>query len=352
MTVTRALNAPHKVAEVHAYARGGDRARPRLHPGSHRTRTHAPAHRTRGRRRSAAHELADRRDRPGPERRGRAQRIPASRRRHGILGRRGKRRWSAPSCRAASTPSTSPASSHTAATVGMLRQSRIPCVEGGNLARNPIDMAVGYSSKDAAKTVTRYLIDRGYRPLGYIGAWPKDNDRARDRRRGFAAACKSAGIVVDDGMCIETDLDLHAGARAMGTLLDRHPEVRAVFCSADTLAVGAMFEAQRRRIAIPGRSRDRRIRRPRHRIGSRARADDASRPALRDRPTGGRDDLRAPGRAHASRRRSSTSATSSSRARRRDSIASHDRLWGPTIWSTRTVSGGVSFGASRHGRSS
>lgn len=143
--------------------------------------------------------------------------------------------------------------SHTAATIGMLRQAGIPCVEGGNLARKPIDMAVGYSSKDAAKTVTAYLIGRGYRPLGYIGAWPKDNDRARDRRRGFAAACKSAGIVVDAGMCIETDLDLHAGARAMGSLLDRHPGVRAVFCSADTLAVGAMFEAQRRGVAIPDR---------------------------------------------------------------------------------------------------
>ena len=141
--------------------------------------------------------------------------------------------------------------SHTPATIAMLRQSRIPCVEGGNLGRNPIDMEVGYSSKDAATTMTRYLIEQGYRPLGYIGAWPKDNDRARDRRRGFEAACKSAGIVVDDSMCIETDLDLHAGARAMGTLLDRHPEVRAVFCSADTLAVGAMFEAQRRGIAIP-----------------------------------------------------------------------------------------------------
>ena len=32
----------------------------------------------------------------------------------------------------------------------MLRDARIPCVEGGNLARNPIDMAVGYSSKEAA----------------------------------------------------------------------------------------------------------------------------------------------------------------------------------------------------------
>ena len=143
--------------------------------------------------------------------------------------------------------------SHTAATVEMIRNARIPCVEGGNLARHPIDMAVGYSSRDAAKTVTRYLIDKGYRPLGYIGAWPKDNDRARDRRRGFAAACRAAGIDVDESWFVDTDLDLHAGSRAMATLLDRHPDVRAVFCSADTLAVGALFETQRRGLAIPSK---------------------------------------------------------------------------------------------------
>jgi LacI family gluconate utilization system Gnt-I transcriptional repressor len=140
---------------------------------------------------------------------------------------------------------------HAAESIRMLQQARIPCVEGGNLARNPIDMAVGYSNREAAGTVTRYLIDRGYRPLGYIGAWPRNNDRARDRRRGFAAACKAAGVAVDDSLCIETDLDLNAGARAMGQLLDQRPDVRAVFCSADTLAVGAIFEAQRRNLAIP-----------------------------------------------------------------------------------------------------
>jgi LacI family transcriptional regulator, gluconate utilization system Gnt-I transcriptional repressor len=140
---------------------------------------------------------------------------------------------------------------HAPESVRMLRQARIPCVEGGNLARAPIDMAVGYSNKAAAATVTRHLIDRGYRPIGYIGAWPRDNDRARDRRRGFAAACKAAGIPDDETLCIETDLDLIAGGRAMAQLLDRRPDVRAVFCSADTLAVGAIFEVQRRGLAIP-----------------------------------------------------------------------------------------------------
>jgi len=140
---------------------------------------------------------------------------------------------------------------HAPESIRMLQQARIPCVEGGNLARHPIDMAVGYSNREAAGMVTRHLLDRGYRPLGYIGAWPRDNDRARDRRRGFAAACKAAGVAVEESLYIETDLDLNAGARAMGQLLDQRPDVRAVFCSADTLAVGAIFEAQRRKCAIP-----------------------------------------------------------------------------------------------------
>jgi len=143
---------------------------------------------------------------------------------------------------------------HSAETARMIAQARIPCVEGGNLTRAPIDMAVGYSSTEAAKTVTRFLLEQGYgHRLGYIGAWPKDNDRARDRRRGFAAACKAAGVTVAPDCYVDTDLDLHAGAKAMAVLLDRHPDLRAVFCSADTLAVGAMFEAQRRGLAIPGR---------------------------------------------------------------------------------------------------
>ena len=141
---------------------------------------------------------------------------------------------------------------HSAQSVRMLQQAAIPCVEGGNLERHPIDMAVGYSNTLAAAAVTRYLIGRAYRPIGYIGAWPRNNDRARDRRRGFASACRKAGITVDDTLCIETDLDLNAGVRAMATLIERRPDVRAVFCSADTLAVGAIFECQRRGLRIPG----------------------------------------------------------------------------------------------------
>ena len=140
---------------------------------------------------------------------------------------------------------------HTPATRQMLASAGIPVVEGGNLTDDPIDMVVGYSNVDAARTVTRYLLRQGYESVAYIGAHPEDNDRARDRRTGYEAALKAARRRVQADLCIETTLDVDAGATAMGALLDRPPGPRAVFCSADALAVGALCECQRRGLRVP-----------------------------------------------------------------------------------------------------
>jgi len=139
---------------------------------------------------------------------------------------------------------------HTEETARMLKRAAIPVVEGGNLTGTPIDMVVGYSNVQAARRMTRLLLSR-YRPVGYIGAYAQDNDRARDRRLGYEAALEAARVASDASLCIETTLDVDAGARAMASLLDRRPDVRAVFCSADAIAVGALYECQRRKLAVP-----------------------------------------------------------------------------------------------------
>jgi len=142
---------------------------------------------------------------------------------------------------------------HTPQTVRLLTEAGTPVVEGGNLTDAPIDMVVGYSNVAAAREITRHLVRKRYAPIGYIGAFPADNDRARDRRRGYEVALAAARRPRDTTLCVETTLDVDAGARAMGDLLERRPDVRAVFCSADAIAVGALYECQRRGLAVPGR---------------------------------------------------------------------------------------------------
>jgi LacI family gluconate utilization system Gnt-I transcriptional repressor len=136
----------------------------------------------------------------------------------------------------------------TKTTLAMLERAAIPVVEAGNLTKAPIDMVVGYSNVDAARAMTRYLTRR-YGSVGYIGAFPADNDRARDRRLGYEKAIVASRRTVDPAVCIETTLDIDAGAAAMAKLLRRKP--RAVFCSADALAVGALYECQRRGVDVP-----------------------------------------------------------------------------------------------------
>jgi LacI family transcriptional regulator, gluconate utilization system Gnt-I transcriptional repressor len=140
---------------------------------------------------------------------------------------------------------------HSAQSRRMLAASGIPVVEGGSLGDDPIDMAVGHSNLAAAYETTRHLVDRGYEPIGYLGVSAKDNDRARDRLRGYEAALLGAGRTPDPRLCVETALDLDAGAAGMATLLSREPGIRAVFCYSDVLAVGAHFECQRRGLSIP-----------------------------------------------------------------------------------------------------
>lgn len=142
---------------------------------------------------------------------------------------------------------------HSARTRAMLAAAGIPVVEGGNLTRAPIDMVVGFSNRAAACAVTRHLAGRCAGPIGFVGAQVRDNDRARDRLSGFRATLRALGRPVDPDLVVQTDLEMGAGARAAGTLLDRRPDIGGLLCSADALAAGAVFACQARGIAIPGR---------------------------------------------------------------------------------------------------
>ena len=138
----------------------------------------------------------------------------------------------------------------------MLRARGIPVVEGGNLHDAPIDMVVGYSNVDAARDDDALSVGSATTARSATSArFPRDNDRARDRAPGLRnGACAAARRTRRSALCIETTLDLDAGAAGDGgTRCTATPRPRAVFCSADALAVGALFECQRRGLAVPRR---------------------------------------------------------------------------------------------------
>jgi len=143
---------------------------------------------------------------------------------------------------------------HTPGTRRMLDAAHIPVVETGNLTPTPIDMVVGYSNFEAARAMTHALIRGGRRVIGYIGQKGRDYiDRVQDRHSGYVAALRDHALLGRTRLEAEVELSYRGGAAGVAELLARRRDIDALFCTSDVIAIGALFECQRRRIAVPDR---------------------------------------------------------------------------------------------------
>ena len=129
-----------------------------------------------------------------------------------------------------------------------LLASGIPVVETWDLTPTPIDMLVGFSHADIGREVARFLIDKGRRKLALIRA---EDERAERRASAFAEAVKRAGLGAVETVNVRASRSLRSGRDALGRLLEQAPDVDAIFCSSDLLALGVATEARVRGIHIP-----------------------------------------------------------------------------------------------------
>lgn len=140
---------------------------------------------------------------------------------------------------------------HTSTTVRMIAAAGIPVVEGGNLPEKPIDYAIGSSNEAAAAAIVRHLIRRYGGDVGFVGGSPIDNDRMRDRRRGYETEMRRAGARPRRDMAIEVPISMEGGRKAIARMLAHPRPPRAVFFATDVLAAGAVLECVRRGVRIP-----------------------------------------------------------------------------------------------------
>ena len=142
---------------------------------------------------------------------------------------------------------------HTARAKAMIAGADIPTVEIGRVTRAPLDMCVSYSGHAAAKSMVLHLGQLGYRRIGFVSLPLRNNDRAAERRRGYFAGLKALGVTPDPALALETAPGFGGGADAVVRLVALSPAIEAVFFAADVMAVGALFECQRRGWTVPGR---------------------------------------------------------------------------------------------------
>lgn len=100
---------------------------------------------------------------------------------------------------------------------------------------------VSGDSFSGGRLATEHLLRTGRRHVAFLGG-PDDDQEVQDRYRGYETALRDAGQLVDPALVTHTDWDQPdtAGPEATRELLERTPDLDAVFANSDGLAIAAM----------------------------------------------------------------------------------------------------------------
>jgi len=103
------------------------------------------------------------------------------------------------------------------------------------------------------REATEHLLDLGHRRIGHLVGTPDGIARWNpgvQRHEGWLAALASRGITPEPGWAVSGRFDIGTGRSALHELLDRHPDVTAVFAASDEMAMGAVIAARERGVEI------------------------------------------------------------------------------------------------------
>ena len=132
----------------------------------------------------------------------------------------------------------------------MLEGANCPIVQIMEIGPNPVDMMIGLSQYEAGRAAIVHLLAQGFRRIGFLAA--RMDPRVQHRFEGYQAVMKEAGLL-DPHLIATTHLSSSAslGSTLFADLLARAPDIDAVFCVNDDLALGVLFECRRRNISVP-----------------------------------------------------------------------------------------------------
>ena len=132
-----------------------------------------------------------------------------------------------------------------------IERHRIPYVNLWTYNPDSKYSCIGFDHIKAGKKIAKHLLDLGHTEFGVISGFQENNDRAMLRLQGLQQALESAGLSLPKNRIIECRYSVEQGNKALHKLLDRHPEITAISCGNDILALGALSGARERGLSVP-----------------------------------------------------------------------------------------------------
>jgi LacI family gluconate utilization system Gnt-I transcriptional repressor len=115
---------------------------------------------------------------------------------------------------------------------------------------DPIDLNIGLDHTAAGYAAARYLYDQGHRKIAHLTA--RGDPRSRRRHAGYQRAIDELGLSSEGLVALTPRIStVEMGGTLFSEVLARVPDVSAVFTCNDDLALGTLFECQRRGMRVP-----------------------------------------------------------------------------------------------------
>ncbi|MCX6066175.1 MAG: LacI family DNA-binding transcriptional regulator, partial [Chloroflexi bacterium] len=115
---------------------------------------------------------------------------------------------------------------------------------------NPNYDTINVENYNGAKKAVEYLLSRGRRQIGLITG-PIEWLEARQRKQGWEDTLKSVGVEVTSRNWSIGNWSSASGESAFAELIQKYPEMDAVFAGNDQMALGVLHYAHKNGIRVP-----------------------------------------------------------------------------------------------------
>ena len=133
----------------------------------------------------------------------------------------------------------------------LLDTSKCPAAAIWGHQDNPPIPCLGFDNAGAAGVIVNHLAGLGHKRIGMVAGISQGNDRARARRQGVEQTLKQHGLACDSRLFVEKPYSHQDGRDGLSELMAHSEPPTAIVCGNDVLAMGAMFEARDRGVAVP-----------------------------------------------------------------------------------------------------
>jgi len=105
---------------------------------------------------------------------------------------------------------------------------------------------------NASRHVTRYIISKGHKEIGFIGVYEEDISVGLERKKGYVDELRENNIDIKPEFMKIGDFKVESGYKLAEVLMSQREKPTAIFAVTDNIAVGAIEYLNEKGYKIPG----------------------------------------------------------------------------------------------------